>query len=123
MSRWHYGDIVWADLDPSKGHEQRKRRPLVVVSNDGYNQYNNLIMCVPITKDRDYPLHIQIGDVPTEDGRVIHGYAEIEQTKSLDLHARHAQYVATLDERPLERITELLLGSLMQPTMKIVSIT
>lgn len=34
----HYGDVLMVDLDPSKGHEQRKRRPVVVVSNDAFNR-------------------------------------------------------------------------------------
>jgi hypothetical protein len=28
------GDIIWLDFDPQAGHEQRGRRPAVVVSND-----------------------------------------------------------------------------------------
>lgn len=31
------GDIFWADLQPRSGSEQRGRRPVVVVSNDGFN--------------------------------------------------------------------------------------
>ncbi|MFT8704886.1 type II toxin-antitoxin system PemK/MazF family toxin [Bifidobacterium aquikefiricola] len=119
MSQWHYGDIVWADLDPSAGHEQRKRSPLVVVSNDQYNQFNNLVMCVPITSDSTYPLHLDIGAIPSEDGRVITGYAAIEQAKSLDLQARHARRVASFDGSSLDRVAELMLGGLMQPTMRI----
>jgi mRNA interferase MazF len=32
------GDIVWVDLDPSRGSEADKRRPAVIVSNDGANR-------------------------------------------------------------------------------------
>ena len=31
------GDVFWADLQPRSGSEQRGRRPVVVVSNDGFN--------------------------------------------------------------------------------------
>ena len=31
------GEIVWADLDPVRGNEANKRRPVVIVSNDGAN--------------------------------------------------------------------------------------
>lgn len=34
MKDYRYGDVVWVNLDPSAGHEQGKRRPVVVVSND-----------------------------------------------------------------------------------------
>jgi mRNA interferase MazF len=32
------GDVYWADLVPRSGSEQTGRRPVIVVSNDGFNQ-------------------------------------------------------------------------------------
>lgn len=100
MRRHHYGDVVWADLDPAAGHEQNKRRPLIVVSNDEYNRYNNLVMTVPITSNHEYPLHINVGLIPTEDGGEVYGWAEIEQAKSLDLDARNASRSHPSKRRP-----------------------
>jgi mRNA-degrading endonuclease toxin of MazEF toxin-antitoxin module len=31
------GDVFWADLHPRSGAEQRGRRPVIVLSNDGFN--------------------------------------------------------------------------------------
>lgn len=31
------GELYWADLSPRSGSEQRGRRPVIVVSNDGFN--------------------------------------------------------------------------------------
>ncbi len=31
------GDVYWADIGPRSGSEQRGRRPVIVVSNDGFN--------------------------------------------------------------------------------------
>lgn len=120
MSGFGYGDIVWLDFDPSSGHEQTKRRPAVVVSNDAYNRYNNLLMVVPITSSAHYPLHVNVGRIPVEDGGPdIHGWAEVEQLKSLDLESRNASKVGVAPDKVLDRITELVLGCLMQPTMSI----
>ena len=32
------GDVLWADLIPRSGSEQTGRRPVIVVSHDGFNQ-------------------------------------------------------------------------------------
>ncbi len=32
------GDIYWADLIPRSGSEQRGRRPVMIISHDGFNQ-------------------------------------------------------------------------------------
>ncbi|RLE34887.1 MAG: hypothetical protein DRJ61_04255, partial [Acidobacteria bacterium] len=31
------GDLCWADLKPRSGSEQQGRRPVVIVSSDGFN--------------------------------------------------------------------------------------
>lgn len=59
------GDIVWVDLDPSHIAEANKRRPAVVVSNDGANRVaeqlgRGVITVVPVTTNtaRVYPFQI-----------------------------------------------------------------
>ena len=32
------GDVYWADLTPRSGSEQQGRRPVIVVSHDGFNE-------------------------------------------------------------------------------------
>lgn len=76
-------------------------------------------MVVPITSSREYPLHVNVGVIPTEDGLAIHGWAGIEQLKSLDLEARYGSVVGELDEETLDKITDMVLVCLMQPTMRI----
>src|SRR5271166_5403476 len=45
------GDVYWADLVPRSGSEQTGRRPVVVVSNDGFNQFPEWmsIIVVPVS--------------------------------------------------------------------------
>ena len=35
------GDVLWADLDPVRGHEQAGHRPVVVLSEDVFNEVGN----------------------------------------------------------------------------------
>ena len=123
MSNFRCGDVVWADLDPSVGHEQSKRRPLIVVSNDKFNRRCNLTMVVPVTStDSGYPLHLSVGVVPSEDaGQPIKGYAEIEQLKSLDLEYRNAVKVGTIAADGMDRVLSMVMGCLVTPDMTIIS--
>jgi hypothetical protein len=43
------GDIYLVSLDPNRGHEQRGRRPVLVVSPDAFNQLTRVPIVVPIT--------------------------------------------------------------------------
>lgn len=43
------GEVYYVDLDPVVGHEQRGRRPVVVVSNDALNARPLVVMVVPGT--------------------------------------------------------------------------
>lgn len=123
MTEFRCGDVVWADLDPSACHEQKKRRPLIVVSNDKFNQRCSLTMTVPITStDSRYPLHVSVGAVPSDgDHAPLRGFAEIEQLKSLDLSARNAKLVGRIDERGMDKILSLLMGCLITPDMTVIS--
>ena len=107
----------------SAGHEQNERRPLIVVSNDKFNAHCNLTMTVPITStDSGYPLHLNVGAVPSEDGGPqIHGYAEIEQLKSLDLESRHAVKVGSIDARGMDAILSMVMGCLIALDMIVIT--
>jgi mRNA interferase MazF len=45
------GDVVVASLDPAIGIEIRKSRPVIVLSNDSINQFSQLVIVVPLTKN------------------------------------------------------------------------
>ena len=45
------GDVVVANLDPTIGVEIKKTRPVIVLSNDSINQYSQLVVVVPLTKN------------------------------------------------------------------------
>ena len=43
------GDVVWARLDPTIGHEQRGHRPVVVISHDVFNERSGTVIAMAIT--------------------------------------------------------------------------
>ncbi len=59
------GEIRWVDLDPARGVESNKRRPGVIVSNDGANttasrRGRGVVTIVPVTSnvERIYPFQV-----------------------------------------------------------------
>ncbi|MEH2939906.1 type II toxin-antitoxin system PemK/MazF family toxin [Lawsonibacter sp. JLR.KK007] len=82
------GDIVYLDFDPQAGHEQKGRRPALVVSNNLFNRVSSLTMVCPITHtDRGHPFHIRL-DSSTKTGGVI----MCDQARMLDLNSRRAAF-------------------------------
>lgn len=45
------GDVFLANLDPTIGVEIKKTRPVIVLSNDSINQFSQLVVVVPMTKN------------------------------------------------------------------------
>lgn len=98
------GDIVLVDFDPTAGHEPRKTRPALVVSNDLFNRSTNMTIVCPITsQDNQFYLHDKL---PSRCR--IQGWIVIEQARAMDLDAREAQCVEQLGEPELSRVLECL---------------
>ena len=62
------GDVVWADPDPTRGTEQAKPRPFVIVSVDQLNRSRlGISLVVPFTRaDLSNGLHLAVA--PREGG-------------------------------------------------------
>jgi mRNA interferase MazF len=106
------GDVVWADPDPTRGSEQAKARPFVVVSVDQLNRSPiGLSLAVPLTRtDFSNALHLEI--TPPDGGLRERSFAMPEQLRAVS-HERVSRRLgqlqgATLSE--LLRRCRLLLG-------------
>jgi mRNA interferase MazF len=49
MARILRGDIRWADLSPTRGREQAGRRPVLVLSQDVFNERSGTVIAVALT--------------------------------------------------------------------------
>jgi mRNA interferase MazF len=49
MARVLRGDILWADLDPVRGREQAGRRPVLVISQDVFNERSGTVIALALT--------------------------------------------------------------------------
>lgn len=98
------GDFIAVTFDPQSGHEQKGRRPALVVSNTLFNQRTGLTIVCPITNtDRAYPFHVAITDNPD-----VRGFVMTEQVKSIDFHARKAKLIGRASDDILDEVLSIL---------------
>ncbi len=98
------GDFIALSFDPQSGHEQRGRRPAMVVSNGLFNKHTGLCIACPITNTRrDYPFHVAIPE-----GQDVTGFVMVEQVKSIDFRARKAKRIGRAPVQVLEEALSIL---------------
>lgn len=83
------GEVYAADLDPARGSEANKRRPVLIVSNDGLNRTvtrlgHGVVTVVPLTSntDRIYAFQVLLPALAT--GLPQNSKAQCEQVRSID---------------------------------------
>lgn len=100
------GDIIYLDFDPQSGHEQRGRRPALVVSNSLFNRLSSLNMVCPITHtDKRHPFHIRLRGTAKIDGVIL-----CDQARMLDVAARKAAFVEKAPDELVAEAVDLIIG-------------
>ena len=84
MARILRGDILWADLDPTQGHEQSGRRPVLVLSQDVFNERSGTVIACALTSQEPragFPLTLELS-VPKLQKR---SWVKISQIRTLSV--------------------------------------
>lgn len=98
------GDFVAVTFDPQSGHEQKGRRPALVVSNNLFNRHTGLaIVCPLTTTDRQFPFHVPVVGNPD-----VTGFVMVEQVKSIDFGARQVKRIGKAADSLLEEVLAIL---------------
>jgi mRNA interferase MazF len=97
------GDVYWADPDPTRGSEQAKARPFVIVSVDQLNRSSiGLSLAVPLTRtDFGNALHLAIS--PPEGGLREPSFAMPEQLRAVS-HERLSRRLGRLRSATREEL-------------------
>ncbi|MDR3325127.1 MAG: endoribonuclease MazF [Spirochaetaceae bacterium] len=103
------GDLIWLDFDPQSGHEQKGKRPALVLSPKEYNKKVGLgVFCPMTSREKDYPFEVKVKN------EKIQGVILSDQIKSLDWTKRKAEFIskATDDEiaEVADKISTLIMG-------------
>ena len=98
------GDIIILDFDPQTGHEQKGRRPGLLISNEQFHRRTNMAMVCPITNTvSGFPTHIALDSRTNTAGEIM-----CEQVKCLDIAARNALYKESAPEDIVDEAIDLI---------------
>jgi mRNA interferase MazF len=78
------GEIRWADLDPTRGHEQAGRRPVLILSQDVFNSRSGTVIAVAITGQAQragFPLTLEL----TSEDLPKRSWVKISQIRTLSV--------------------------------------
>jgi mRNA interferase MazF len=93
------GDIAWLDFDPQTGREQGRRRPALVLTDQGYNRASGLVVVCPLTsKRRPYPFALPVV-VDNVEGAVL-----VNHLKSMDWNARRIAFHSKADPALVSKV-------------------
>ena len=95
------GDIIYLDFNPQSGHEQKGRRPAIVVTNNLFNKFSKMLMVCPITNtDKRHPFHLKLDSRTQTTGTIL-----CDQARTLDVTARNATFI---EKAPNDIIMEIV---------------
>ncbi|MBK8147322.1 MAG: type II toxin-antitoxin system PemK/MazF family toxin [Acidobacteria bacterium] len=104
MARILRGDIVWANLDPTLGHEQSGSRPVLVLSENVFNDRSGTVIAVVLTSQQPnagFPLTFELADpkLPKK------SWVKISQIRTLSTQ-RVGKKIGTASDEELDAILE-----------------
>ncbi len=96
------GDLVWINFDPAAGHEQKGKRPALILSPETFNKHFGMALAAPITsRVRGHAFETIINQPDIK----IKGVVLCQQVKTIDFKARGLQFS---DTAPGEVLAEVL---------------
>jgi mRNA interferase MazF len=106
MARILRGDVVWADRNPSRGHEQAGMRPVVVLSHDIFNERSGTVIAMAVTSQpqhASFPLTMELGKVRLTK----RSWVKISQIRTLSVE-RLGTKLGRLTPEELDRLVDAL---------------
>ena len=98
------GEVRWADLSPTRGHEQAGRRPIVVLSHDVFNERSGTVIAMAVTSQPQragFPLSSELapGYLPKR------SWVKISQIRTLSVD-RIGDVIERLPPETLSRLVD-----------------
>lgn len=104
MARILRGDIVWAELNPTVGHQQAGQRPVVVLSHDVFNERSGTVIAVALSSQEPragFPLVLELTSAKLPK----RSWIKVSQIRTLSVQ-RLGKRLGRVAPEELERIVE-----------------
>ena len=98
------GDVFWANLNPTIGHEQAGHRPFLILSRDVFNKHSGTVIAVALTSQPQkaaFPLTLELSNekLPKK------SWAKISQIRTLS-NKRLGKKIGRATVKELQLIVE-----------------
>ena len=104
MARILRGEIFWADLNPTKGHEQAGMRPILILSRDIFNDKSGTVIAIALTSRPQraaFPLTLEL----TSSKLPKQTWAKISQIRTLSVE-RIGKRLGRVSDQELHQVIE-----------------
>jgi mRNA-degrading endonuclease toxin of MazEF toxin-antitoxin module len=98
------GEIWLVSLDPALGHEQKGRRPVLIVSPEAFNRITKLPIVLPITSSGNFARTAGFAVPLTGAGTKTTGVVRCDQPRALDLSARGGRKLESIPEPIMDEV-------------------
>ena len=100
------GQVWRVSLDPTIGHEVKKTRPAIIVTNDVYNTHNWVVLIMPLTS-RDTAEYDQVLIQPPEGGLANPSVTLPDQLRAVD-RSRLVEHLGDLTPDTIDKVDNSL---------------
>ena len=98
------GEIWLVALDPTAGHEQKGRRPVLIVSPEAFNRITQVPVVLPITSGGRFARTAGFAVSLTGAGTRTTGIVRCDQPRALDLRARQGKNLETVPDNIMDEV-------------------
>jgi mRNA-degrading endonuclease toxin of MazEF toxin-antitoxin module len=98
------GEIWLVSLDPTSGHEQKGRRPVLIVSPEAFNRITKVPVVLPITSGGNFARTAGFAVPLTGSGTTTAGVVRCDQPRALDLASRGGRKLESVPEAIMDEV-------------------
>ncbi|MGD0128217.1 MAG: type II toxin-antitoxin system PemK/MazF family toxin [Terriglobia bacterium] len=98
------GEIWIVGLDPVEGHEQKGRRPVLVISPDAFNRVTKVPVVLPITSGGSFARTAGFAVSLTGVGTKTTGVIRCDQPRALDHGARNGRRLESVPDTVMDEV-------------------